>query len=326
MTLAEKEKGITDALTGKRHVKVEDEAHWHELRAQNIGGSEVAALFGESPYITRFNLWHQKSGKVARPEFGNERMRWGTLLEPMIAQGIAEEQGWKIQKVRRYLLHPTVKGMGASLDYEILNHPDGPGCLEIKNVDRSVFYSSFQVNEDKSIEAPLHIELQLQHQLAVTGRTWGAIGMLVGGNESHVIIRKRHETTIRMLEEAVAEFWETIQLGQVPEISDSADLATAAKLFEGINKVAVIDDGSLLELCELWERAKQNTKEAKDNEDLIKAKFIEVLSKAEADVAVGDGYKVTYKEMTRAEHMVKASTYRVLRVTKMKLKEANDNG
>lgn len=302
-----------------KSVNVLDEQHWHQLRAKNIGASEVAALFGASPYTTKFTLYHQKAGKLASPSFDSERMKWGTLLEPVIAQGIAEQQEWTIRKVRRYLMHPTVSGMGASLDYEILNHPDGVGCLEIKNVSIEAFKRSWLKNEDGSYDAPLHIELQLQHQLAVTGREWGAIGFLVGGNEAHVVTRKRHEPTIQKIETAVAEFWKSIEKGEAPHVEDAGDLAAVAQIFNG-GQVVGFENIQFDEAAELYLRAQEIHKEAKENYDTCKAQVISFLDLYDAEVGMSSGFKVSYKAQTTKEHLVKEHTKRVLRVTRVKEK------
>lgn len=300
-------------------VAVENQEHWHSLRAQNVGASEVAALFNASPYTTRFTLWHQKSGKIARPDFDSERMMWGTLLEPVIAQGIAEKQSWTIRKVHRYITHPTVAGMGASLDYEIINHPDGPGCLEIKNVGIDVFKKSWVKNEDGSFEAPLHIELQLQHQLSVTGRAWGAIGFLVGGNEAHVVIRKRHEPTIQKIEATVAEFWESIKAGQVPELEAAGDLEAVTKAFSGALTVNT-DSIEFEEAAKRYLACKSVEKKANESTNFAKAVLLDLMDKAGGEVVFGQSYKATFKEQSKAEYVVKASKSRVLRVTELKLK------
>jgi predicted phage-related endonuclease len=46
-----------------------DKNHWLELRSQNINSTESACLFGISPYITEFELYHRKQTKeIARAE------------------------------------------------------------------------------------------------------------------------------------------------------------------------------------------------------------------------------------------------------------------
>lgn len=298
-------------------VKVTTEQDWHEQRARNVGASEVAALFGKSPYTTLFTLWHQKAGKIARPDFGSERMEWGSALEPVIAQVMAERMGWKIHKVHRYLTHSTVPGMGASLDYEIVGQPEGVGALEVKNVSIEAFKRDWLVNEDGTVEAPIHIELQLQHQLSVTGWQWGAFAFLVGGNEGHVVTRQRHEPTIQLIESAVAEFWRTIDAGQAPAIEDAGDLAAVVQLFNGKQAVEIDSDEFELLIGQL-QTAKDTLKNVKEAEDEIKAKLIALMDSHDAETAIGRGYKVTYKEQSRKEHVIKASTFRVLRVSEVK--------
>jgi putative phage-type endonuclease len=63
---------------------------WHAVRATGIGGSEIAAVLGLSPYESRFSLWHRKQ-QLAAPTMENDQMRWGTLLEDVIAHRFALE-------------------------------------------------------------------------------------------------------------------------------------------------------------------------------------------------------------------------------------------
>lgn len=287
---------------------------WHAQRAQNIGASEVAALFGLSPYTTKFTLWHQKAGKLLTPDFDSERIKWGNRLESAIAQGIAEDNTWTIRKVHRYITHPVIQGMGASLDYEIVNHPDGAGCFEIKNISYEAWKSRWQVNEDGSIEAPIDIELQLQHQLAVTNREWGAIGFLVSGNEARTVVRKRHEPTIQKIEAAVKEFWESIEKGEVPPVECSEDLAALTQLFTGKQTIKV-DSEEFAALCTSHKMALADRAIAQGGIDYAEAKIVAFLDNLGAEIALGNGFKATYKEQKRAAYMVEACKYRVLRVT-----------
>lgn len=297
--------------------KVPTTEAWHALRAENVGASEVAALFGLSPYVSRFTLWHQKAGKVARPEFSSERMEWGNLLEGPIATHIAAKQGWEIRKVKTYLTHEDVPGMGASLDFEILNHPDGPGCFEIKNVDSLVFRNQWLNLEDGSLQAPIHIEMQLQHQLSVTGYAWGAIGLLVGGNEAHVLIRKRHAPTIARIEAEVASFWESIRKGEAPSITDIDDLPVIGAMPWNSDTV-YSHDPALVKACDAFVAAREAAKLAEKEKDKAKVALIAALAEIGADSVILPDFRVTFKEVKREKYTVKASVSRSLRVADCK--------
>ena len=160
---------------------VQDSPEWHALRLAHVGASEVAALFQCQPdyALDAWSLWQVKAGRAPYPALNSPRARWGLKLEEVIAEACAEEQGWEIRK-GGYAKDPTCPRLGASLDSVILSDPDedGPGLLECKNVDWLQHRRKWENGEP-----PLHILLQLQHQIAASGYMWGAIGALVGGNQ-----------------------------------------------------------------------------------------------------------------------------------------------
>jgi predicted phage-related endonuclease len=61
-------------------------------RSQGVSGTEVAALFGMSPYLTRMGLYARKKGLVPEVE-PTQRMRIGKLQEPVVVQLFEEDTG-----------------------------------------------------------------------------------------------------------------------------------------------------------------------------------------------------------------------------------------
>ena len=66
-----------------------DKKHWLECRTKDITSTEIAGLFGFSPYTTEFEIWHTKKAGTIVEIAGNERMKWGTALQDAIAAEIA---------------------------------------------------------------------------------------------------------------------------------------------------------------------------------------------------------------------------------------------
>lgn len=62
---------------------------WLRARTKGIGGSEVAAVLGLSPWESRFSLWHRKAGTVGPVEETSE-MEWGKRLEHVILDKYVE--------------------------------------------------------------------------------------------------------------------------------------------------------------------------------------------------------------------------------------------
>ena len=211
-------------------VQIESDAQWHELRRRNIGGSEVAALFGASPWMTEFTLWAEKAGITEHAVEENQKMRLGKYLEQYIALELAKELGWTVERSREYHLHPLVAGMGCTLDFDIVDHEWGPGICECKCVFDYADYMEHWSDD----RAPPHIELQVQHQLAVTGRSWAAIAVLVmqTGTLMPAIIRRPIPEVIHDIEYQVTRFWKSIQDRQRPEPTGTDDeLAIMRKIW-----------------------------------------------------------------------------------------------
>lgn len=285
------------------------------VRARHVGASEVAALFGASPHLTRFELWHIKRGTLPSPDLSdNDRVFWGTVLEPAVARGVADLRGWNVRKVRRYIVHPAIAGMGASLDYEVVAHERGAGCLEIKTVDGLAFRDAWEDGEP-----PLHIELQLQHQMACTGRGWGAIAALVGGNALKVYERPRRPGTIARIEAAVAEFWGSIEAGQEPRPDWAADAAAIAALYRDATPGKVVDmsdDNRLPHLCAEYRRAADAEKVASEAKDAAKAEMLTKIGDA-AKVICGP-YTISAGTVAAAQVAYERKAYRGFRITERK--------
>jgi len=256
--------------------------HWLEMRRQDVTSTESAALFGLSPYVTHFDLWHRKRSGTA-PEFTlNDRMKWGNRLEAAIAHGIAEEQGWEIRPLKEYMRIPGER-MGSSFDFVITNLGE-PVHLEIKNVDYIAFREGWIEHDDGMIEAPAHIEMQVQHQMAVSGFSRAFIGAFVAGNRGVVIERQGDEQVIRAIRHRVAEFWRTVDAGEEPEPVMPDDAEALIRLHQYAQPGKVLDAGdnpAITALVEEYKRAANAEATAKEDKDVAKARLFEAIGDAE---------------------------------------------
>lgn len=267
----------------------ENEAHWHSLRAQDVTSTESPALFGLSPYMTAFELWHRKKSGEVYTIKDNERMFWGRRLETAIAHGLCEMNGWDGSPKKDYQRIEEVR-MGASFDYYVWNDQNERGMLEIKNVDFLAFRDNWTVGEDGEIEAPPHIEIQLQHQLHVSGYTWGAIGVLVGGNKPHVLIREYDPKVGKGIENKIREFWQSIEENHEPEpfYPDDAKFVQSLYGYAEPDKIFdARDDDVIATLCHDYAEAGKRERLAREDKDIAKAKLLELIGDAEKALAKG---------------------------------------
>lgn len=259
-----------------------NEADWLAMRKLDVTSTESAALFSMSPYLTAFDLWHRKhSGNV--PEFKtNERMKWGNRLEAAIAHGIAEEQGWTVEPMKDYMRLPDLRA-GSSFDFRITNLGE-PVHLEIKNVDYLAFRDGWIEHDDGTIEAPEHIEMQVQHQMMVSGYKRAFIGAFIAGNRGVVIERERDEDVIAAIRAKIAAFWRTVDAGQEPDPVMPGDAEAVIRLNQYAQPGKILDastDAMIAALAEKYKTAAAAEAAAKEDKEVAKAELFEAIGDAE---------------------------------------------
>ncbi|MCL4687182.1 MAG: YqaJ viral recombinase family protein [Burkholderiales bacterium] len=136
---------------------VQGSPEWHAHRATYRNASETPAVLGVSPWVTPYQLWLQRSGRV-QPEV-NRAMLHGTQLEPLAREAY--------EKLTGHVMQPLVLVDGdysASLDGITL---DGGLILEIKSPfkgrDSELWKAASQG------EIPDHYRWQIETQLMVSG-------------------------------------------------------------------------------------------------------------------------------------------------------------
>lgn len=316
---------------------------WLALRAMFVSSTESAALFGMSPYMTAFELWHQKHDNDTSSIDLNERMEWGLVMERTIAKMVALKYGVKVRNLNAYVVHDEAR-MGASFDYEIIGielpegvdgqapqpivdtvlqdlyNQHGAGILEIKNVDWSVFKEHWETGETPS--APEHIEVQVQHQLECIDRQWTAIAALVGGNRLVMIPRLRDKEVGGALVNKINAFWLTVAGNMAPPPTLPEDAEFISKLYGYAEVGKLLDlrgNQAITALCEDYKAASEAASKAEENKKSAKAELLMAIGDAEK--ALVDGFKISASMVADAE--IPAYTrkgYRNVRITKEKSK------
>lgn len=190
---------------------------WLAVRNGGIGSSDAAAAIGLSPYKSPLELWLEKTGRKPATDLNqSEPVFWGSTLEPILARVYAERTGNKVRRVNAVLQHPNHPFMLANLDRAI----GADGVLEIKTAGHhsAVFW------EDGIPEA---YQCQVLHQLAVTGRTWADVAVLIGGQDFRIYRVECEDDKVAALIEREAAFWQRVDTDTAPETDGSESSARA---------------------------------------------------------------------------------------------------
>lgn len=206
-----------------------DRGQWLEVRQGGIGSSDAATAVGLNPYKSPLELWAEKTGRVVAhaesPGMGDPRY-WGTLLEPFVATAYQEKTGRKVRRVNAVLQHPTFNFMLANIDREIVGCPDVQ-ILECKTA------GEFGARLWKDC-VPEYVHLQVQHQLAVTGKGAADVAVLLCGQQLEIHRIARDEDVIARLIVLETRFWECVENDIPPAVDGSESSARALRqLYQG---------------------------------------------------------------------------------------------
>lgn len=197
---------------------------WLTVRRRGIGSSDAASAVGLNPYKSALQLWMEKTGRdelfpKIDPNDESTPLYWGTLLEPIVAAHYTKRTGNKVRKVNAVLQHPDLPWMLANLDREVVGVPEVQ-ILECKTAG----IHGAKLWKDG---VPEYVQLQVQHQLAVTGKSAADVAVLIGGQELQIHRVKRDEQLIQHLIALEQAFWNQVLNEQAPvaDGSDSADQA-----------------------------------------------------------------------------------------------------
>lgn len=267
---------------------VDDDA----FRASHVGGSEVAALFDCHPWLTRFELWNRKAGKIETPTFNeigpgnvplNERAFWGVRFEQAIIAAAMERWGYLDRDQIDRLSNG--RGLGGHPDRRVICTQRGPGILETKMVD-------WLERKKWGDEPPLHQLLQAQTYAGLDGVEWADVIVLVGGNSL-----ERHQYDFRpslfaKIERRVEEFWTSVRAGKAPKPDYSRDGKVLAELYADANETVIdlrLDNRATHLACEFLEAAEAR-KAAEAHEEALKAELLDKMRGH--SVAMVEGYNV----------------------------------
>lgn len=294
---------------------------WLAARRSGIGASDAPALFGDSPYGSAFSVYASKLG-LEDAETEADFLTVGREIEPVILRLFANprygpdppreiRRGGGLMRSRRW------PWMLATLDAWQIDRsdPSSPGVLEAKN-------RVFEAVDEGDLVLPRDVWIQVQHQLAVTGWTWGSVAWLEYGRRPRYADVGRDDDFIRdALVPRCEGFWTAnVEAGIAPDPGiGNADATAAAlkriypeaKAEKTVDLPAWANDDARRypEILDA-ERALRAEKKA------IRNRFLAAIGDAEYGRVPESGRIWSAKTIQRRGYTVEPTSYRDLRPTK----------
>lgn len=192
-------------------------------RAQGITATDVAAIVGVHPYRSAVDVWSDKLG-LSAPFIGNDRTKWGNILEPVIRADYEERKGVRVE-TRGTLSHDDWSWMKATPDGLVYvgNETEPDRGLEIKC---HTIHLQHLYGAPGSDEVPQHELCQVTWNIAVTElQRWDLVAFIDGQPIDYAI--DRDQELIDMLFERAERFRRDYVATKTPPPPDGSDAYTA---------------------------------------------------------------------------------------------------
>lgn len=142
---------------------------WFQMRLGKVTASRVADILAKTktgPSASRQNylieLALQRTTGIIQESYSNAAMEWGTQTEPQARVAYEIKSNNFVDQVP-FVDHPSIEWFGCSPDGLVNDR----GLIEIKCPNSATHWEYFKFNKP-----PQKYVIQMQAQIAVTGRDW----------------------------------------------------------------------------------------------------------------------------------------------------------
>lgn len=289
----------------------ENREQWLASRAYGIGASEIAAVMGESGWGSPLTIYLAKTGEPTpeHDERAEERMLWGTLVEPVLIPELAARAGVRVYgALHRKLLRSVEHTWLVCTPDSVVYGDDGELCpAEVKLL-------AWGYDRDEwEVEIPRQYQWQCQAQMAVTGASRCLFGALIHGQELRWEWVPRDEDMIGRLLVAGGELWRRIQEHDEPPSTGHKEDRRALALRERDENTVELyraDIGDLLDDHARLRAARlalhREIEAAKKAEDAVANQIAQKLGTATRGVTA-DGYVCQWLTKRKRGYTVKPS-------------------
>ena len=248
---------------------------WVHHRMNYLGGSDVAAALGRSPYKTPLQLWLEKTGRQ-EPEVSNSVAEFGQVFEPVMAAKFQQQTGMRLRNITEPYQHQKHPFLRANIDRQIVSGPNrSTGVLELKTT------TSWRL---KALDGDYPDDWydQLQHYLMLTGYDYAYLFVFERDTAEyhHPKLIERDKGRIKQNTDRLIEWWHRyVVQDQPPEPVNTDD--TLLLYPESHDSVVTEASEHVLAQLHNLRKIKDRKKELDQQEEALKTTIQEYMGSAE---------------------------------------------
>lgn len=312
-----------------------DRENWLRERKKGIGGSDVAAVLGLSPWRTPLDVFNDKTAETVDEKPQSEAAHFGSILEDVVADEFARRTGLKVVRFNETIAQNPgchVGGVGwarANLDRVIVNPAiaktvrfatEASHALQTKCFTRGLWLTTDSILECKTASAyasdqwgpsqeaeikageivtehkiPIYYETQVQWYLGLTGAKVCYVAVLIGGNDFRIYAVKPDRELFEAISEKCWAFWSNHVLKRVPPEATSVE--DVKKLFQRDNGDMVEASNEVATTIGELRTVRARIKDLKTEQEALEQSLIVALGER-TGFLIGGEKAVTYKTQT----------------------------
>lgn len=184
-------------------------------RSKYIGGSDIGAILGLSPYRTPLEVWMEKTGKSLN-QVDSLPLRFGAFAEAFVASEYSRATGFKLAHDQSTFIHPQYPYMRAHIDRLVLGDgADSPPTrlLECKTASPFTLSNS---GEAKSDQVPMSYLCQCIWYMAIADIDKTDLAVLFGNSDFRIFEIARDAELESLVINRAIDFWENYVLKDIP--------------------------------------------------------------------------------------------------------------
>lgn len=239
---------------------------FQEIRKTGIGGSDIAAIMGLSPYKTALDVYLEKTSEICTQDDNAPQFSRGRKLEKYILEEYSDITG-----------HKLITDIQTVHSKE---HPFLIGHVDAKVNDKNIIVEAKSIGGSPTEwrdAIPVYYKTQVAHYAAITDCDYVDIAALFDHWKFCHFTYYRDKEFEKQIQDVAVKFWCDHIMKKVPPIPVNTD--DARKLYNAPSKNLLMADASprMVEVINMIKETQENIKSLKDQEDTLKMEVMNFL-------------------------------------------------
>jgi putative phage-type endonuclease len=279
-------------------------------RRQFIGGSDISAILGISPWQTPYQLWVEKTSDKPIEEDPKKAafFRRRKMMEPYVIDLAREEHGLNVVARNARYYDSELPFLSCEVDFE----HEWDGWTE--NADVKTVHPAMAKHwgEPGTDEIPQYYTAQFLWGLMITARFSTLCMAMIGIDKLEPYRVKRNDAVITWMREQALRFWELVEKKTPPEITTLDDAKLAWRREQQAKQIVATPE--ILAIAERLALMKKAINGRQAEADLLELDLRKFMGSAEEIIDPQGDRVLTWKTQIKKSYTVQASESRVMRL------------